>query len=232
MLCPHLHALIGAAFFQSHFSPHLLTHLSTRSYVTMIDAGSSGCRAHVFRYGVLGTPEGPVYVLPKHDSKKVKPGLSSFEHDPVSAGISLTGLVEFMKTQIPVEKWSVTPIYLKATAGKEFTKAKCIRVISSVIALSCAQYHVSVSFSHHFSPSLCFLFKTDGAGLRMLPTETSDLIVQSVQEFLGNPNNSPFFFEAKQAGIISGNEEVGSVLFIVSIEVFGVYRGLICVYKW
>ena len=130
------------------------------SYVTMIDAGSSGCRAHVFRYGVLGTPEGPLYVLPKHDSKKVKPGLSSFNNDPASAGISLTGLVDFMKQQIPEDKWAVTPIYLKATAG-----------------------------------------------LRMLNTETSDLIIASVQEFLSNPHNSPFFFEPKYAQIIPGNEE-------------------------
>jgi Golgi nucleoside diphosphatase len=126
----------------------------------MIDAGSSGCRAHVFRYGVLGTPEGPLYVLPKHDSKKVRPGLSSFENEPVSAGISLTGLVDFMKEQIPQDKWAVTPIYLKATAG-----------------------------------------------LRMLPKETSDLIIQSVQEFLSSSHNSPFYFEPKQASIIPGTEE-------------------------
>lgn len=131
------------------------------SYVTMIDAGSSGCRAHVFRYGVLGTLEGPLYVLPKHDSKKVKPGLSSFENDPASAGISLTGLVEFMKQQIPEDKWAVTPIFLKATAG-----------------------------------------------LRMLKIETSDLILQSVQEFLSNKHNSPFFFDSKLgAQIIPGTEE-------------------------
>jgi Golgi nucleoside diphosphatase len=43
--------------------------------------------------------------------------LSSFENDPSSAGPSLAGLVEFMKEQIPEEKWAITPIYLKATAG-------------------------------------------------------------------------------------------------------------------
>ena len=46
------------------------------SYLAMIDAGSSGCRAHVYRYGKLGTIDGPLYVLPDHVSKKVKPGLS------------------------------------------------------------------------------------------------------------------------------------------------------------
>eukprot|EP01032_Pedospumella_encystans_P027599 gene27599-31189_t len=58
----------------------------TFSYLAMIDAGSSGCRAHVYRYGKLGTISGPLYVLPQHDSKKVKPGLSSFASHPEDAG--------------------------------------------------------------------------------------------------------------------------------------------------
>lgn len=41
------------------------------SYLAMIDAGSSGCRAHVYRYGKLGSLEGPLYIIPQHDSKKV-----------------------------------------------------------------------------------------------------------------------------------------------------------------
>jgi hypothetical protein len=42
------------------------------SYLAMIDAGSSGCRAHVYRYGKLGSLEGPLYIIPQHDSKKVR----------------------------------------------------------------------------------------------------------------------------------------------------------------
>jgi hypothetical protein len=41
------------------------------SYLAMIDAGSSGCRAHVYRYGKLGAVDGPLYIIPQHDSKKV-----------------------------------------------------------------------------------------------------------------------------------------------------------------
>ena len=41
------------------------------SYLAMIDAGSSGCRAHVYRYGKLGSLDGPLYIIPQHDSKKV-----------------------------------------------------------------------------------------------------------------------------------------------------------------
>ena len=74
----------------------------TFSYLAMIDAGSSGCRAHVYRYGKLGSLEGPLYVLPQHVSKKIKPGLSSFAENPQDAGKSLTGLVDFIKTQVGV----------------------------------------------------------------------------------------------------------------------------------
>lgn len=42
------------------------------SYLAMIDAGSSGCRAHVYRYGKLGDITGPLYIVPQHDSKKVR----------------------------------------------------------------------------------------------------------------------------------------------------------------
>eukprot|EP00604_Paraphysomonas_vestita_P003350 CAMPEP_0174818934 /NCGR_PEP_ID=MMETSP1107-20130205/1885_1 /TAXON_ID=36770 /ORGANISM="Paraphysomonas vestita, Strain GFlagA" /LENGTH=499 /DNA_ID=CAMNT_0016031555 /DNA_START=164 /DNA_END=1659 /DNA_ORIENTATION=+ len=87
------------------------------NYLAMIDAGSSGCRAHVFRYGMLGSSNGKLYVLPKHVSKKVKPGLSSFAENPTDAGASLEGLIEFMKAEVPESEWSQTPIWLKATAG-------------------------------------------------------------------------------------------------------------------
>eukprot|EP01041_Mallomonas_annulata_P008564 gene8564-17669_t len=90
---------------------------SSFSYLTMIDAGSSGCRAHVYRYGLLGSSSGPLYIVPKHVSKKVKPGLSSFASNPTAAGESLLGLIEFLKTEIPQSEWPNTPIWLKATAG-------------------------------------------------------------------------------------------------------------------
>lgn len=94
------------------------------SYLAMIDAGSSGCRAHIYRYGKLGSTNGPLYVLPKHVSLKVKPGLSSFANNPVEAGPSLKGLIDFMKEQVPEVDWAVTPIWLKATAGLRMLDSK------------------------------------------------------------------------------------------------------------
>ena len=87
------------------------------SYIAMIDAGSSGCRVHVYRYGKVGHLDGPLYLLPKHVSLKVKPGLSSFAKEPSKAGASLKGLVDFVKEQVPSSDWENTPIWLKATAG-------------------------------------------------------------------------------------------------------------------
>ena len=93
------------------------------SYLAMIDAGSSGCRAHIYRYGKLGSLDGPLYVLPQHVSKKVKPGLSSFAKTPEGAGPSLKELVEFVKSKVPESDWAVTPIWLKATAGLRMLEA-------------------------------------------------------------------------------------------------------------
>ena len=94
----------------------------TYSYLAMIDAGSSGCRVHVYRYGKLGDINGPLYVLPKHISMKVKPGLSSFAKNPEAAGPSLEQLIEFLKKNVPPESWTDTPIWLKATAGLRLVK--------------------------------------------------------------------------------------------------------------
>jgi len=132
------------------------------SYLAMIDAGSSGCRAHVYRYGKLGTISGPLYILPQHDSKKVKPGLSSFASHPQDAGASLEGLIDFMKQQVPEADWPVTPIWLKATAG-----------------------------------------------LRMLPAEQSEAVLESIRSYLGDKTKSPFLFRPAWARIIPGNEEGG-----------------------
>ncbi len=87
------------------------------SYVVIVDAGSSGCRAHVYKYGKLGIYNGPLYILPQHTSKKVKPGLSSFANNPQDAGASLIDMITFVKEQIPEDDWKTTPIWLKATAG-------------------------------------------------------------------------------------------------------------------
>jgi len=83
-------------------------------YLTIVDAGSSGCRAHVFRW--RPAPHG-VDVDPKHPNMKVKPGLSTFEKNPGAAGASLKPMLDFVLNEIPEDQWASSPILLKATAG-------------------------------------------------------------------------------------------------------------------
>lgn len=83
-------------------------------YITIIDAGSSGCRAHVFSYWVRG---GVVHIEPRHNNMKVRPGLSTFADHPDDAGSSLLPLVDFIKSEVPVEERRSTPVLVKATAG-------------------------------------------------------------------------------------------------------------------
>jgi hypothetical protein len=66
---------------------------SSFSYIAVIDAGSSGCRAHVYRYGKLGEANGPLYVVPDHTSQKIKPGLSTFANKPQDSALSLAKLI-------------------------------------------------------------------------------------------------------------------------------------------
>ena len=102
-------------------------------YLTIIDAGSSGCRAHVFSYTRLGLK---AEVNPQHKSFKVKPGLSSYADAPEKAGESVVGLLEFISGEIPKEQRAESPIYLKATAGLRLVEpAKRTAILASVAAV-------------------------------------------------------------------------------------------------
>lgn len=92
------------------------------AYMVMVDAGSSGSRAHVFklRWKLAGVRAGHVQMPDvEMPSKKLKiePGLSSYERSPSAAGGSLLGLIEYAKTHVPRDHWSSTPFIVAATAG-------------------------------------------------------------------------------------------------------------------
>ena len=115
----HRNAMFDVKILPSALSEADLENLSpdSFSYLAMIDAGSSGCRVLVYRYGRFDNSNGALYIVPKHISMKVKPGLSSFANNPNDAGPSLSQLIEFLKEKIPPHLWATTPIWLKATAG-------------------------------------------------------------------------------------------------------------------
>jgi hypothetical protein len=87
---------------------------ATTAYGIVIDAGSSGCRLHVYKY----SPARPVpQIYPADLSLKIKPGLSSFADNPAAAGASLTQLVQFAQDNVPASMRADTPLFLMATAG-------------------------------------------------------------------------------------------------------------------
>lgn len=88
-----------------------------KGYIVIIDAGSSGSRAHVFHYTKGGGSDGKVVVDPQHQSLKTTPGLSSYASTPNQAGPALTPLIDFAKEHVPPELWGSTKLILKATAG-------------------------------------------------------------------------------------------------------------------
>ncbi|KAI5296599.1 Golgi apyrase, partial [Ascosphaera atra] len=97
-------------------------------YAVVLDAGSSGTRAHVYRwlhptYAREHADAPALHSLPeihtKHKwTKKTKPGLSSFAASPEELGPNhLQQLLEHVLKVVPDEAVPETPIFLLATAG-------------------------------------------------------------------------------------------------------------------
>ncbi|SCU89039.1 LADA_0E13366g1_1 [Lachancea dasiensis] len=101
----------------------------------VIDAGSSGSRAYVYRWldsqGVSAQASSrdkysvPKIHLDKEWSQKSSPGLSSFAKNPESAYSShIRPLLEFAEQIIPKEHVSSTPVFVQATAGMRLLPKK------------------------------------------------------------------------------------------------------------
>lgn len=84
----------------------------------IIDAGSSGSRAHVFYYrkGRKHAQQLPDVQLPQA-SHKITPGLSTYANEPARARDAMAELLEYVRSQIPRSRWNRTPVFLLATAG-------------------------------------------------------------------------------------------------------------------
>ena len=99
--------------------------MSTGKWGVIIDAGSSGTRAFIYKWQDdlshdAHQPTGDLASLPEVSLAKVKkarPGISTFASQPHDVGDYLQPLIDTATSQIPANKIPDTPIFVMATAG-------------------------------------------------------------------------------------------------------------------
>lgn len=83
-------------------------------YFVLIDAGSTGSRAHVHQFVKDSTKKLPV--VDESTNKKIKPGLSYYaEKDPPGVRKSIKELLDFIKETVPQKYWAQTPIHVQVS---------------------------------------------------------------------------------------------------------------------
>lgn len=86
-------------------------------YTVIVDCGSSGSRAHIFKW--KKNPKSSHIQLIRDDtkSKHITPGLSAFKDEPHKASDYMKPIMEYINDLVPSEKQLETSIYFMATAG-------------------------------------------------------------------------------------------------------------------
>jgi hypothetical protein len=101
---------------------------TARQYAVIFDAGSTGTRVHVFSWvaldGAAGVGGLPDVLAEPGGSKKVTPGISSFEAHPESAGASLTPLLELAERVVPASEHAHT-LYVHALEPSRTADGSC-----------------------------------------------------------------------------------------------------------
>ena len=129
----HLHLrFVLSAFLFLWLAITMVTAADDSRYIITIDGGSSGSRIHIHKVAPP-TKDQPVPKILHTVNKKIKPGLSSFEHNPRDVQGHVTGLIDFAMENIPSDKIASTPLYLKATAGlRSIPKAASDQILAVV----------------------------------------------------------------------------------------------------
>ena len=94
------------------------TYASSPQYAVMIDAGSSGSRAHVFEY-TTSLPKPPIPLINDIYNKNTSPGLSSFANNPSAAGSSLKPILDEVARYLSSKNVDLSQVKISvlATAG-------------------------------------------------------------------------------------------------------------------
>lgn len=92
-------------------------------YAVVVDAGSTGSRVHVFRFG-HGGADGDALELEDDTFEAVTPGLSSYAADPKAAATSLDPLLDLAMATVPAKQHGKTTLTVGATAGLRLLPGK------------------------------------------------------------------------------------------------------------
>lgn len=107
--------LLFTTFFTSDVEYELIQSIpDDYRYGVIVDCGSSGSRAHIFRWRSRPTLS---HIEPLPSTKHIEPGLSSFKDKPDKASDYMEPIMNFISEAIPRNKQQETPVYFMATAG-------------------------------------------------------------------------------------------------------------------
>lgn len=105
------------------------------NYGVVVDCGSSGSRAHIFKWQQSDNIE---FVRDKQRgvplNMHITPGLSTLKNDPSRASDYMEPLMKFISNSIPIERHIDTPVYFMATAGMRLLDESIQREILSDIS--------------------------------------------------------------------------------------------------
>lgn len=92
-------------------------HPNELRYSVIIDCGSSGSRAHIFKWKKKRKSSHIELVKDDTKSRHITPGLSTFKDDPDKASDYMEPIMDYISELIPTEKHYDTSIHFMATAG-------------------------------------------------------------------------------------------------------------------
>jgi len=144
-----------AASFSSSWSKNQEKTPENLHYAIVIDAGSSGSRAYLYKWPDISYNFNELLkISPLIDSnnepmvKSVSPGLSSFGENPQNAFDYIKPLIKFASDRIPKENHKETPLFILATAGMRLIDHEKSEEIMKNVRIG-----ISENFDFHFPDS-------------------------------------------------------------------------------